>query len=858
MNTSRASLTAITTLLVVFLGSGATSPSTATTAKADSTTDAIARETWPLTIKDGDTTLTVYQPQLDKWDGYTLECRVAVQAALGEKNPTLTYGIVSLTARTLTDKGTRTVTIENAQVVKADFPSASADFSQSWASAIARDLAGKKRTLALDRLEAALAIAYTAGSTQHQPLRNDPPQILFSQVPAILVYIDGAPVYRPFSGSFERIINTRPLVLRDARGAHYLKVFDGWMSATALNAQWSVVSNPSHDLDAAFKQATDARSVDPLTGQTTPDTPAPSLKKTVPAIFIATTPTELLVTDGAPRYVPIKGTQLVYVDNTTGNIFKDTVDNQTYVLIAGRWFRAPGEQGPWQFVAANALPADFAKIPDDSAKENVKASVAGTDQAHEAAIAASIPQTAAVKVSGTRLSTPQFDGEPTFKPIAGSSDLEYVANSALPIVRVYHTTCYALENGVWFVSASASGPWSVATQVPSVIYAIPPSSPLYYVTFVRIYAVNGDTVYEGYTPGYQGTYVDPVTNVVVYGTGYYYDPWTGTVWYGYPVTYGFGADVSYTPWTGWAVAFGIGWAWGAATVAMGWGWGPYPWWGPWGWGWAWGPAFYPWYPAWGAAFGPRGGAVAWGPGGWAGYTGNIYQNWGNRATVWHGSGGYDAWTGNAWASKAGISYNSRTGIASAGQRGAVANVYTGNFATGSRGAAVGPGGGAVIGEHGTAGNAYTGNTVSGGKGAYYNPKTGEWTKFGSVTGEGGRTVAHIGDDVYAGGNGNVYRHTDSGWEQHTSNGWQDVAGDKQGEATRNAAGGLGATQRTPGGEQRSPGERTMPNFDRDRQQLDRDFQARQFGNQRAGQLRESSFGMHRSFGGRMGGGFRRR
>jgi hypothetical protein len=789
---------------------------------------AIGRETpWPQTVQAGATTLTLYHPQVDSWDGGKLATRLAVQAARGNP-PKSTYGIVTLDAHTLTDKGTRVVTIDQARVVKADFPSAKSADVEAWSAAIRRHFAAKSRSIALDRLEAQLGITEAAATTEHRPLRDQPPRIVFSDVPAILVSIDGAPTYKPVAGTpFERVINTRPLLLRDRSGTHYLRVFDGWMSASALDASWSVVSAPSPQLAEAFKQASDAHLIDPLTGQTAPDKPAPSLKQTTPAIIVATQPTELIVTNGAPKLVPIAGTRLLYVENTTGRVFKETTDNRTYVLIAGRWFRATDERGPREFVAANALPADFANIPDDSAVENVKASVAGTPQSKEAAIAASIPQTAAVKISGTTLAPVKYDGPPAWKPIDGTS-LQYVANTPTAIIRVDERDIYALQNGVWFFANSLSGPWAVATSVPAAIYAIPPSAPLYYATFVRIYDVSGDTVYVGYTPGYQGTYVDPVTGVVVYGSGYVYDPWVGEVWYGYPVTYGYGAAVAYTPWTGWAVAFGLGWAWGAATAAWGWGWGPYPYWGPWA------------YPAWGGvAYGPRGGAVAWGPGGWAGYSGNIYTQWGNRAGVTRVAGGYNAWTGNAWAGQVGASYNSRTGIASAGQRGAVANVYTGNYAAGSRGAAVGPRGNVVVGERGTAGNAYTGNQISGGKGAFYNKSTGQVTTFGHATGEGGGTVGHIGNDVYAGKDGNVYRNTGDGWQKFTpGGGWNDVAGSRQGEATRGATGGLGSSEHM--------------------NDLNRHYSARQFGGARTGQLQFSSMGMRRSFGGGHMGGFRRR
>jgi hypothetical protein len=783
---------------------------------------------WPLVTKANATTLTVHQPQLDSWDGGTLTARVAVQAAHG--NPSkATFGVLTLQARTLIDKGRRIVTIDAVRIVNADFPSAAPADVRAWSDAIARDLATRKRTMALDRLEVQLGVAQTAAQADRKPLRDDPPRIVFSTVPALLIAIDGEPVLRPLAGtSYERVLNTRPLLLRDASGRFLLKVFDGWMSTPSLDAAWTVVDAPSPRLAQAFAQVNGAHLVDPLSGQPAVDQPPPSLKQVVPAIVVAAVPTELIVTDGAPRWAPVAGTHLLYIENTTGRVLKDTSDNATYVLVTGRWFRAEDERGPWRFVAANALPADFSRIPDESSMENVKASVGGTPQAAEAAIAATVPQSAAVKVTGTQPTAILFDGAPRWKTVEGAPGLEYALNTPTAVVRVGAHAIYAVQNGIWFFASSATGPWTVATSVPSAIYAIPPSSPLHYVTYVRVYAVVGDTIYVGYSPGYQGTYVDPSSGVVVYGTGYAYEPWLGSVWYGYPVTYGYAAAVAYTPWTGWAVAFGLGWAWGAVTSAWGWGWGPYPYWGPWS------------YPAWyGVAVGPRGGAVAWGPSGWAGYSGNIYAQWGNRAGVTRVGGGYDAWTGNAWAGQVGASYNSRTGVASAGQRGAVANAYTGNYAQGSRGVATGPRGNVVLDEHGTIGNAYTGNAITGGRGAVYDRSTGQVTTFGHVTGEGGATVGHIGDDVYAGKDGNVYRNTGDGWQRYTpGGGWNDVPGSKEGQATRNATGGLGASEHT--------------------RDLEQQRAARESGGDRAARLQRSSMNMHRSFAGAGRGGMRRR
>jgi hypothetical protein len=54
----------------------------------------------------------------------------------------------------------------------------------------------------------------------------------------------------------------------------------------------------------------------------------------------------LIVTDGPPDWVPIQTTLLLYLKNTTGNVFKNLTDQQTYVLVTGRWFRAPDFKGP--------------------------------------------------------------------------------------------------------------------------------------------------------------------------------------------------------------------------------------------------------------------------------------------------------------------------------------------------------------------------------------------------------------------------------------------------------------------------------------------------------------------------------
>src|SRR5262249_41624675 len=150
------------------------------------------------------------------------------------------------------------------------------------------------------RLEAALASGQARARWKTVPLRNDPPQIVFATTPSILILIDGSPAYQTVSATaYARVINTRPLILGDSAGTHYLRLFDGWMSASALTGPWSVPVSVPYDLDPVKGWILSSATVDLLTGADPQDsTSQPSLSdgSPAPAILVVTAPTELIVT----------------------------------------------------------------------------------------------------------------------------------------------------------------------------------------------------------------------------------------------------------------------------------------------------------------------------------------------------------------------------------------------------------------------------------------------------------------------------------------------------------------------------------------------------------------------------------
>jgi len=420
-------------------------------------------------------------------------------------------------------------------------------------------------------------------------IRNDPPDFLFSEQAAILVLIDGNPVYRPIDGTdLQRIINTKPFIVRDSADVHYMKVFDGWMEAYGLTGDWSVSGVAPRGVAPALQQAVTQKTVDLLDGANPghPDD-TPRLDAGVaPVIFISTKPAELIVTNGPPRFVKVEGSSLEYVANTTATMFKEPTDDELYVLTSGRWFRGWSTDGPWEYVPSGKLPADIAAIPDSSPKAAVKASIAGTTQSLEARLENDVVRSAKINRPQTKLTPPIIDGDPQLQPIDGTG-LSYIVNAPVPIIATNPPTeYYAVQDGVWFVGAALGASWRVASSVPPAVYTIPPSSPLHHVTYVRILNATADEVEVGYTPGYLGTVVGD--GVVVYGTGYEYRPWIGTHWWGRPMTYGLGANMMHEPPRDWFYIFGYGWNAGRGT----WGSGVSPWWEPVAWGWR--GERYPW------------------------------------------------------------------------------------------------------------------------------------------------------------------------------------------------------------------------------------------------------------------------
>jgi hypothetical protein len=82
------------------------------------------------------------------------------------------------------------------------------------------------------------------------PVKNTVPRIIVSESPGILIPISGKPVWRKVPNQpFERVINTRALILRPIGGSGYfIHVYDGFLSCATLDGTWLPPPTPPQQL----------------------------------------------------------------------------------------------------------------------------------------------------------------------------------------------------------------------------------------------------------------------------------------------------------------------------------------------------------------------------------------------------------------------------------------------------------------------------------------------------------------------------------------------------------------------------------------------------------------------------------
>lgn len=547
------------------------------------------QDSWPKKITSADgVVVTVYEPQPENYTNNNITARAAVSVRKKAGDEPV-FGVMWFEA-VLEPGNEGALGVKSITVSKSKFSDNDEDYNILLKTIVEKEAPVMNIQLDSKRLN---EIITQQQIDEDSGIKNDPPKILYRKKPTTLIVLEGEPIEQQDDNlKMVRVVNSPYLIIKNPDdNRYYLYGGNFWYSSAQVKTGWTnVKSLPSKikTVDAAIKEQEkkDAGKKDE----------EQSPKFTVPTdILVSTEAAELIQTEGDPTYKPIANSTLLYVDNSLDEIFKDIESQKNFILLSGRWYSSATLEGPWQYVPSDKLPAAFASIPEGSEKDGVLASIAGTDASQEAIVDANIPQAAKVDRANATC-TVSYDGDPKFESIP-NTNLLLAENANITVMRTPNNQFYALENGIWFKSTSAYGPWEVANERPSDVEKIPPSNRAYNTKYVYIYETTPQYVYVGYTPGYLGCY--HYRHTVIWGTGWYYRPWYRRHYFPRPVTWGFG--MHYNPWTGWTInyclSFNYGWFHYHHYHGFG---GAYGWFGP--------PMFYPPYRPWGwngGYYGPR-------------------------------------------------------------------------------------------------------------------------------------------------------------------------------------------------------------------------------------------------------------
>jgi hypothetical protein len=499
---------------------------------------------WPrvYSLPSGGTVL-VYQPQVSTWDKQQHLVAFSAVSHRTKGADKSANGTIKLEAETKVALDERLVSFQKMKIVETNFPTLSKEQIREVAVEVEKAIPDEERVIALDRVlvnvDKSLIVPKPAAG-----IKADPPTIFFSRKPAVMVNLDGEPIWSPIKeNDLKFAVNTNwDLFQHVPTNTFYLRNNDTWLKASAYKGPWS----PAGKLPESFTKLPAEENWKEVKASL----PGRSIKGSeVPTVFVSATPAELILLRGEPSYLLVSGTGLLWVSNTESDVFRLGKAGPVFYLVAGRWFSAPDFVGPWTF-ATPTLPGDFKKIPLEHERSRVLASVPGTDQAAEAVLLAQIPQTARVNRKQVKAPEVDFQGDPKFQPIE-TTTVQRAVNTDKDVFKV-GDAYYMCYQGVWFVGKTPTGVWEVATTVPKEIYQIPTSSPASHVTYVTIEEDDDDDwVVFAAAAGYTGLMIG--WGCAVWGSGWYYPPYYGyggfyPYYYPHFPTYGYSAW--YNPWTG--------------------------------------------------------------------------------------------------------------------------------------------------------------------------------------------------------------------------------------------------------------------------------------------------------------------
>ena len=209
-------------------------------------------------------TILVYQPQVASWEKQThLVAYSAVsQRAKGAEKPAI--GTIKIEADTQVSVPERLVSFQKMKIVEANFQTLQKEQIREITTEIDKVIPDDERVIALDRVLSNLDKSQVIPKNV-EGVKADPPTIFFSTAPAVIMNLDGEPIWSPIKeNDLKFAVNTNwDLFQYTPTSTLYLRNNDTWLKATDVKGTWS----PAGKLPDELHEAASGRQLEGRQGE---------------------------------------------------------------------------------------------------------------------------------------------------------------------------------------------------------------------------------------------------------------------------------------------------------------------------------------------------------------------------------------------------------------------------------------------------------------------------------------------------------------------------------------------------------------------------------------------------------------
>src|SRR5262245_52506514 len=196
---------------------------------------------WPRAYTSaGGARIVLYQPQIESWPD---QKHMTMYSAVSYKSPgaqEAAYGTLKIESNTSVALADRLVNFSEFQITEANFPTLEKESVKTVVDDIVKTVPREQRVLGLDRVLASVDTSQISPKNVNG-VKADPPVVFVSQTPAVLVNIDGDPIWSPIArNDLKFAVNTNwDLIEHPASKRYFLRVDKTWLSSSSLSGPWT-------------------------------------------------------------------------------------------------------------------------------------------------------------------------------------------------------------------------------------------------------------------------------------------------------------------------------------------------------------------------------------------------------------------------------------------------------------------------------------------------------------------------------------------------------------------------------------------------------------------------------------------